>query len=100
MHCVKSKNGWCVVDGYTEPKEGDTVVATLCGHCIVLPYGFADREPTCPDCLTVLCFLDKETGIPCFVCGKNSGIDCPGRKPNEATRCRKCLDEYMDSIRD
>lgn len=46
------------------------------------------------------CFMDYreptiETGISCFVCGIRSGIDCPGRKPGEATRCKVCLDAYM-----
>lgn len=39
--------------------------------------------------------LDKETGIPCFECGERSGIDCPGRRPDEATRCVVCMDEFM-----
>ena len=39
--------------------------------------------------------MDKETGIPCFECGKRSGIDCPGRRPNEATRCKVCLEKFM-----
>jgi len=37
------------------------------------------------------------TGIPCFRCGKYSGIDCPGRKPGEATLCFKC---YMETSKD
>jgi hypothetical protein len=37
----------------------------------------------------------KETGIPCFECGKHSGIDCPGRKPNESTRCIGCMEKFM-----
>ena len=36
-----------------------------------------------------------ETGIPCFNCHINSGIDCPGRKPDEATLCYKCFEEMM-----
>jgi|AntAceMinimDraft_13_1070369.scaffolds.fasta_scaffold53058_1 hypothetical protein len=42
----------------------------------------------------------KETGIPCFRCKKRSGIDCPGRKDDEATLCDPCYqiqrlkDEY------
>ncbi|KKN98907.1 hypothetical protein LCGC14_0141510 [marine sediment metagenome] len=41
----------------------------------------------------------KETGIPCFECGKRSGIDCPGRRPDEATRCTVCMEEFMGRIR-
>jgi len=37
----------------------------------------------------------RKTGIPCFECGKRSGLECPGRKPGEATRCQRCLDDYM-----
>jgi len=32
-----------------------------------------------------------ETGIPCFRCKKRSGIDCGGRKPDEATLCNPCF---------
>jgi len=39
----------------------------------------------------------RSTGIPCFKCGKYSGIDCPGRKPDEATLCFKC---YMETAAD
>jgi len=37
----------------------------------------------------------RETGILCFECGQRSGIDCPGRKPCESTRCLVCLDKFM-----
>jgi len=37
----------------------------------------------------------KETDIPCFVCGNRNGMECPGRKPNEATRCIDCFVKYM-----
>lgn len=40
----------------------------------------------------------EETGIPCFVCDKHSGIDCAGREPGERTRCRVCLDEFMKKL--
>jgi len=40
----------------------------------------------------------KETGIPCFECGERSGIDCPGRKSNEATRCITCLVKFLKSF--
>lgn len=36
-----------------------------------------------------------ETGIPCFACKKKSGMDCPGRKPNEATRCYGCTKIFL-----
>jgi len=39
--------------------------------------------------------IEKETGILCFECRKRSGIDCPGRKPYEATRCVDCLEKFM-----
>jgi len=38
---------------------------------------------------------ERETGIPCFECGKRSGVDCPGRKPDEATRCVDCLNRFI-----
>jgi hypothetical protein len=38
----------------------------------------------------------RETGIPCFECGERSGLDCPGRKPDEATRCQKCLEIFLE----
>ena len=31
------------------------------------------------------------TGIPCFRCKKRSGINCPGRKPDEPTLCNPCF---------
>lgn len=37
-----------------------------------------------------------ETGIPCFECGLKSGIDCPGRKKDESTRCQFCFEKYME----
>jgi len=40
----------------------------------------------------------KETGIPCFECGEKSGIDCPGRKVDEATRCSTCLKKFMEVL--
>ena len=36
-----------------------------------------------------------ETGIPCFRCGERSGLDCPGRKPDEPTLCQPCSVECM-----
>jgi len=41
---------------------------------------------------------ERETGIPCFECGKRSGIDCPGRNPDEATRCKVCMEEFMQQM--
>lgn len=37
----------------------------------------------------------KTTDILCFECGKHFGIDCPGRKQGEATRCKDCLDKFI-----
>lgn len=31
----------------------------------------------------------------CFQCGKNPGMECPGRKPNERTRCESCFELFM-----
>lgn len=31
------------------------------------------------------------TGQPCVKCGNKSGIDCPGRRPNEGTLCIDCF---------
>jgi hypothetical protein len=39
--------------------------------------------------------IHRETGIPCFECGERSGMDCPGRRPDEATRCTVCLEKFM-----
>lgn len=36
-----------------------------------------------------------ETGIPCYRCGERPGLDCPGRKPDEATLCEHCFKEHM-----
>ena len=36
-----------------------------------------------------------ETGIPCFRCGERSGLDCPGRKPDEPTLCEPCFKKHM-----
>lgn len=44
--------------------------------------------------------MDRETGIPCFQCGLRSGLDCPGRRPDEATRCRECFKEFMAEERE
>lgn len=41
----------------------------------------------------------KETGIPCIDCGRKSGLDCPGRKPDEATRCSECTDIFVEKMR-
>lgn len=41
---------------------------------------------------------EKETGIPCFECGEQSGIDCPGRNSDEATRCVLCMRKFLDQI--
>lgn len=38
---------------------------------------------------------ETETGIPCFECGERSGIDCTGRRLNEATRCKVCMEKFM-----
>ena len=37
-----------------------------------------------------------ETGIPCFVCKKHSGLDCGGRKPDESTMCKYCFKKHWD----
>lgn len=39
----------------------------------------------------------RDTGIPCFECGKRSGVECPGRKNGEATRCVPCMAKYLKS---
>lgn len=31
----------------------------------------------------------------CFECGKYPGLECPGRKPEERTRCQMCLNNFM-----
>ena len=41
----------------------------------------------------------RETDILCFECGKDFGIDCPGREPNESTRCQKCFKRFMKQLR-
>jgi len=45
-------------------------------------------------------FDDRETGIPCFECGQRSGLDCPGRQPDESTRCRECLEKFLAKERE
>lgn len=39
--------------------------------------------------------IERETGIPCFECGERSGMDCPGRRSDESTRCTACMKEFM-----
>lgn len=41
----------------------------------------------------------KETKILCFNCRKRFGIDCPGREPNESTRCIVCFRIFMRRMR-
>lgn len=36
-----------------------------------------------------------ETGIPCFRCGERSGMEAPGRKPDEPTLCTPCFETHM-----
>ena len=43
--------------------------------------------------------MHQETNILCFECGKRFGVDCPGRRPNESTRCQICLDKYMEQLK-
>lgn len=31
----------------------------------------------------------------CFDCGDRPGMECPGRKENEHTRCKICMDNFM-----
>jgi hypothetical protein len=33
----------------------------------------------------------------CYICNKNPGIECPGRRPDERTKCKECLYKYMVS---
>ena len=40
-----------------------------------------------------------ETGIPCFNCKKQSGLDCAGREKDEATLCDECLQVRMTEER-
>jgi len=39
---------------------------------------------------------EKETGIPCLECGERSDLDCPGRRPDEATWCEVCLKKFTE----
>lgn len=39
-----------------------------------------------------------ETGIPCFVCKKHSGLDCAGRESDEATMCKYCFKKHWDKV--
>ena len=41
----------------------------------------------------------RETGIPCFQCKERSGLDCPGREPDEATLCVVCFEKRMKQMR-
>ncbi len=43
---------------------------------------------------------ETKTGITCFVCGERSGIDCPGRRPDEATRCGVCMEKFMKRVKE
>lgn len=41
---------------------------------------------------------EKTTDIICFECNKRYGIDCPGRKEGESTRCEPCFIVYMCKV--
>lgn len=34
----------------------------------------------------------------CFECNDNPGINCPGRKLNERTRCQDCFNKFMTKL--
>lgn len=40
----------------------------------------------------------SKTNILCFECRQNYGMDCPGRRKNESTRCESCFEKYMHQI--
>ena len=44
--------------------------------------------------------MSNDSDIPCFQCGARPGMDCPGRRPGEATRCEGCTREFMAQERE
>jgi hypothetical protein len=49
---VHHRGGWCATKRKRTPSayENITNARTICGCSVVLPWGFARREPDCPDC--------------------------------------------------
>ena len=31
----------------------------------------------------------------CYLCNTNPGVECPGRKENERTKCKECLANFL-----
>lgn len=48
--CVEHKDGWCAIKLNYKPPEDANNVPTRCNHFVVLPTGFAKRQPTCDEC--------------------------------------------------
>ena len=44
--------------------------------------------------------MRNDDATPCFQCGARPGMDCPGRRPGESTRCEGCMQEFMALERD
>jgi hypothetical protein len=54
--CVQHRDGWCLCKHQPEagqaPDESQNQVETACGHFVILPFGFEQRDPNCsePEC--------------------------------------------------
>lgn len=90
--CVKHKKGWCAVEGNKVPPEGENNVKTRCGHNIVLPLGFEERQPDCEDCLDI---FRKRIGTAilghykCPKCGTFTVVHADHETRNKICSCGK-----------
>ena len=48
--------GWCATRRKRTPSayENITSARTVCGYSVILPWGFARRQPDCPECIAKL----------------------------------------------
>jgi hypothetical protein len=51
---VQHRDGWCATKTGMRPAGAAESVPTLCGHVIVLPWGYDQGEPDCPECLAAI----------------------------------------------
>lgn len=52
--CVRHRSGWCAAKENRRLRDMADSVPTLCGHVVVLPYGYDERDPTCDECYAII----------------------------------------------